>query len=78
MFALALSAAEISLKSSLRLSPNDKRWEEVLPVVELGPNSRHIFKAGSKAKEGAWGAVMVRMIPDGGMAGVRLTVSSLC
>lgn len=42
-------------------------WVEVLPVVDLGPNSRHIFEIGKAGKEGKWGAVMVNMMPDGGM-----------
>lgn len=49
------------------LTDKDKRWEEILPKVELGPNSRHIFELGTKGKEGTWSALMVRMIPDGGM-----------
>jgi allantoicase len=49
------------------LTDKDKRWEEILPKVELGPNSRHIFEVGTKGKEGVWSALMVRMIPDGGM-----------
>lgn len=56
---------------NLKLLPGDKRWEELLPVVTLGPNSRHIFELGDKAKEGLWSALMVRMIPDGGMARFR-------
>lgn len=46
-------------------------WVEVLPVVDLGPNSRHIFEVGKAGKEGKWGAVMVNMMPDGGMVGPR-------
>ncbi|WVW84486.1 allantoicase [Kwoniella bestiolae CBS 10118] len=53
------------------LSPNTKGWVEVLPVVDLGPNSRHIFEMGDKGREGEWEWLMVRMIPDGGMARFR-------
>lgn len=53
------------------LKPTDKRWEELLPVVTLGPDSRHIFELSQAAKEGVWSALMVRMIPDGGMARLR-------
>jgi len=45
--------------------------------VTLGPNSRHIFQLGSLAQGGAWSAVMVRMIPDGGMARFRAYGSPL-
>ena len=61
VFALRLDDTSVT-----RLSAKDPRWTEILPVVELGPNSRHIFKLG-KQSEGYWSAVMVRMIPDGGM-----------
>ena len=50
-----------------QLSPNDSRWKETLPVVELKPSSRHVFELGSAARQGIYSAVMVRMIPDGGM-----------
>ncbi|ORY21974.1 galactose-binding domain-like protein [Naematelia encephala] len=80
VFALRLDPPSTSTSSSVlddvaqqsvKLSPNDKRWQEILPVVELGPNSRHIFELGSVAKAGVWSALMVRMIPDGGMARFR-------
>lgn len=51
----------------LKLTPADPRWVELLPVVTLGPNSRHIFELGDEANKGVWSALMVRMIPDGGM-----------
>lgn len=54
----------------MNLTDKDSRWEEILPKVELGPNSRHIFELGSKGKEGTFSALMVRMIPDGGMVRV--------
>jgi allantoicase len=66
---LALRAEEIP-SDEVKLNPNDSRWEEILPVVELGPDSRHVFELGAKAKEGIWSAVMVRMIPDGGMVSI--------
>ena len=55
-----------------RLSHKDPRWTEILPTVELGPNSRHIFELGQVASQGHWSAVMVRMIPDGGMVCLML------
>ncbi|ORX40249.1 allantoicase [Kockovaella imperatae] len=65
VFALSLS------EPTSHLSPNDERWQEVLPLVELGPNQRHIFRASHIGTRGVWSAVMVRMIPDGGMARFR-------
>ncbi|KAK4688521.1 allantoicase, partial [Tremellales sp. Uapishka_1] len=60
-----------SPSSSTRLSPSDPRWHQILPVTTLGPNSRHVFELGDEAKKGHWSALMVRMIPDGGMARFR-------
>lgn len=66
MFGLHLdSDAEVSL------TPTDERWEELLPVVSLGPDARHIFELSQAVKDGLWSALMVRMIPDGGMARFR-------
>ena len=64
VFALRLNlpnSGEIKLRST------DARWEEILPIVDLGPNRRHVFELGRKANDGLWSAVMVRMIPDGGI-----------
>ncbi|WVQ72811.1 allantoicase [Cryptococcus sp. DSM 104548] len=52
-------------------TPNNENWEEILPLVDLGPDSRHIFEVNSVGKQGNYGALMVRMIPDGGMARFR-------
>ncbi|OCF43935.1 allantoicase [Kwoniella heveanensis CBS 569] len=54
-----------------KFSPSHPGWTEILPVVDLGPNSRHIFQVGGLGQKGHWGALMVRMIPDGGMARFR-------
>jgi allantoicase len=69
VFALRLDAPSptATKKPTPKLSDTDSRWEQILPVTELGPNSRHIFELGDKAKQGHWSALMVRMIPDGGM-----------
>lgn len=56
---------------NLQLSPNDPRWVELLSTVTLGADSRHIFEFLPIAKEKTWSALMVRMIPDGGMARFR-------
>jgi hypothetical protein len=87
--ALALTEEELALPGDkLKIGVNDPRWEEILPVVGLGPNSRHIFELAQEGKglEGKWGVLKVGMIPDGGMvsairshaAGHRLFSQSRC
>ena len=49
-------------------------WTEVLGVVELGPDARHVFRL--ESQERTWGSVMVRMIPDGGMVRSSLGITS--
>lgn len=71
MFALSLDTVT---DKKVKLSATDVRWQELLPEVTLGPNSRHIFQLGSKALQGSWSAVMVRMIPDGGMVSLLPTL----
>jgi allantoicase len=67
VFGLTLSEAELKQGHAVKISSKDSRWTEILPVVGLGPNSRHIFELGQEGKQGKWSALMVRMIPDGGM-----------
>ncbi|KAK6908360.1 allantoicase [Kwoniella mangroviensis CBS 8507] len=67
----ALSQTELSKTATKKISPNTRGWSEILPVVDLGPNSRHIFELGNDGNQGKWGWLMVRMIPDGGMARFR-------
>jgi allantoicase len=67
VFGITLSEDELKLGNNLIINSKDCRWTEILPVTGLGPNSRHIFELGSEGKEGKWSALMVRMIPDGGM-----------
>ncbi|WRT67625.1 allantoicase [Kwoniella shivajii] len=71
----ALSSSTISsLKSKNKpgkITPFTEGWEEILPVVDLGPNSRHIFELDQEGKKGQWSVLMVRMMPDGGMARFR-------
>jgi allantoicase len=67
VFGITLSEDELKLGHNVRINSKDSRWTEILPVTGLGPNSRHIFELGSEGKEGKWSALMVRMIPDGGM-----------
>ncbi|KAK8858443.1 allantoicase [Kwoniella newhampshirensis] len=69
VFALSLTPSKNGQEP--KLMPSNPKWVEVLPVVDLGPNSRHVFEIADTGKEGNWGAVMVRMIPDGGMARFR-------
>lgn len=71
VFALRLDPTELASGAEVKLSPKDPRWEEIMPVTELGPDSRHIFQLDQKASSGTWSALMVRMIPDGGMARFR-------
>lgn len=67
VFGITLNGSELAQGYNVKLGSKDPRWEEIVPVTRLGPNSRHIFELGSKGKEGKWSALMVRMIPDGGM-----------
>lgn len=76
VFALQLDEKDIAGKK-VKLSSTDKRWVELLPEVTLGPNSRHIFQLGKTASEGSWSAVMVRMIPDGGMVSFNHSMTDL-
>ncbi|KAF8739571.1 Allantoicase, partial [Rhizoctonia solani] len=48
---------------------DDARWEEILPKVDLGPSSRHLFRI-PQTKE-AYTHVKLNMYPDGGI--VRFT-----
>ncbi|RDB25286.1 putative allantoicase [Hypsizygus marmoreus] len=48
---------------------NDARWTEVLPRVDLGPNSRHLFTIPDSA---AVNYVKLNMYPDGGIARFRV------
>ncbi|KAJ8469164.1 hypothetical protein ONZ45_g16986 [Pleurotus djamor] len=48
---------------------NDPRWTEVLPKVNLGPNSRHLFKVPQTSTANY---VKLSMYPDGGIARFRV------
>lgn len=48
---------------------DDFRWKEVLPRVDLGPNSRHLFKVPASASVNF---VKLNMYPDGGIARFRV------
>lgn len=67
VFGITLSEDELKLGQTVKINSKDSRWTEILPVTGLGPNSRHVFELGAEGKEGKWSALMVRMIPDGGM-----------
>lgn len=67
VFGITLNESELALGHNVNIGSKDPRWVEILPVTGLGPNSRHIFELGQEGKEGRWSALMVRMIPDGGM-----------
>ncbi|KAI0341953.1 Allantoicase [Trametopsis cervina] len=47
----------------------DSRWKQLLPVVDLGPSSRHLFKV--PQTEGV-NYVKLSMYPDGGIARFRV------
>ncbi|CAE6430968.1 unnamed protein product [Rhizoctonia solani] len=49
---------------------DDARWEELLPKVDLGPSSRHLFRI-PQTKE-AYTHVKLNMYPDGGIARFRV------
>ncbi|KAG6867824.1 hypothetical protein C0993_010583 [Termitomyces sp. T159_Od127] len=50
-------------------SPHDARWTEVLPKVDLGPNSRHLFTITASHSVNY---VKLNMYPDGGIARFRV------
>ncbi|KAG8749487.1 Allantoicase [Serendipita sp. 396] len=52
------------------LLPEDERWVELLPKVDLGPNSRHLFTIPPTDK--AYSHVKLNMYPDGGIARFRV------
>jgi len=43
---------------------NDTRWTEILPIVNLGPSSRHLFKI---LESFSVNYVKLKMYPDGGI-----------
>ncbi|GLB37590.1 putative ureidoglycolate lyase [Lyophyllum shimeji] len=48
---------------------NDSRWSAILPKIDLGPNSRHLFTV---AESSAVNYVKLTMYPDGGIARFRV------
>ncbi|CDO76539.1 hypothetical protein BN946_scf184769.g3 [Trametes cinnabarina] len=48
---------------------DDPRWEELLPKVNLGPNSRHLFTVPASKRANY---VKLNMYPDGGIARFRV------
>ncbi|OBZ68291.1 putative allantoicase [Grifola frondosa] len=48
---------------------DDPRWSEVLPKVDLGPNSRHLFAVSASE---AVNYIKLNMYPDGGIARFRV------
>ncbi|KAI0093246.1 allantoicase [Irpex rosettiformis] len=47
----------------------DSRWQQILPVVNLGPSSRHLFKI---TQTSSVNYVRLNMYPDGGIARFRV------
>ncbi|KAF8608780.1 allantoicase [Ceratobasidium sp. AG-I] len=68
----APQASVQGLFASSREKPqvDDPRWEEILPKVDLGPSSRHLFRI-PQTKE-ALTHVKLNMYPDGGIARFRV------
>ncbi|KZP34222.1 Allantoicase [Athelia psychrophila] len=48
---------------------DDPEWKEILPVVDLGPSARHLFKIPESASVNY---VKLKMYPDGGIARFRV------
>ncbi|TFK54159.1 allantoicase [Heliocybe sulcata] len=48
---------------------DDSRWNEILPIVPLGPNSRHLFKI---PETPGVNYVKLNLYPDGGIARFRV------
>lgn len=61
------------LESSL--DAEDSRWEKLLPVVPLGPNSRHLFQIPTTTK--SYSHIKLHMIPDGGIGRFRVYGTAL-
>ncbi|KAL0956407.1 hypothetical protein HGRIS_002554 [Hohenbuehelia grisea] len=61
----------VDILHSLKGDPgvDDSRWSEVLPKVNLGPNSRHLFQIPPSATTNY---VKLNMYPDGGIARFRV------
>ncbi|PVG00365.1 Allantoicase-domain-containing protein, partial [Serendipita vermifera] len=52
------------------LGPEDERWVEILPRVNLGPSSRHLFTIPQTDRP--YSHVKLNMYPDGGIARFRV------
>jgi len=48
---------------------NDSRWSEILPIVDLGPSSRHLFRI---PESSCVNYVKLKIYPDGGIARFRV------
>jgi allantoicase len=48
---------------------NDARWFEILPKIDLGPSSRHLFQIGESTSVNY---VKLKIYPDGGIARFRV------
>ncbi|KAJ9112719.1 hypothetical protein QFC22_006221 [Naganishia vaughanmartiniae] len=54
-----------------KLDGDDPRWELLLPVVPLGPDSRHLFKL-ERPTEKVYSHIKLCQIPDGGIGRFRV------
>ncbi|KDN46227.1 hypothetical protein RSAG8_04454, partial [Rhizoctonia solani AG-8 WAC10335] len=66
----AASVQALFAESREKPQADDHRWEELLPKVDLGPSSRHLFRI-PQTKE-AYTHVKLNMYPDGGVARFRV------
>ncbi|CAE6449136.1 unnamed protein product [Rhizoctonia solani] len=66
----AASVQAIFVEAREKPQADDPRWEEILPKVDLGPSSRHLFRI-PQTKE-AYTHVKLNMYPDGGIARFRV------
>ncbi|CAE6518024.1 unnamed protein product [Rhizoctonia solani] len=66
----AASVQALFDESQEKPQADDPRWAEILPKVELGPLSRHLFRI-PQTKE-AYTHVKLNMYPDGGIARFRV------
>jgi allantoicase len=53
------------------------QWSEILPKVNLGPSSRHLFKISEEEGSRVYSHVKLNMFPDGGIVSLPSSFPSL-